>query len=129
MFTIEQLKAAHSKVKTGAVFPAYIKEIKAMGVSHYETFVADGHADYYGKNNFKTSSPSKYDALSVANQCNIELFKSDLKIHQQGQTDYSTFINQSAKHGVEKWVVDLQKMTCIYYDKAGNEILTENIPQ
>jgi len=28
MFTVEQIKAAHSKVKSGADFPSYIKEIK-----------------------------------------------------------------------------------------------------
>jgi uncharacterized protein YbcV (DUF1398 family) len=30
--------------------------------------------------------------------------------------------------GVEKWFVGLDKMTCIYYDKIGNEILVEQIP-
>ena len=32
MFTVEQIKAAHSKVKSGADFPAYIQEIKALGL-------------------------------------------------------------------------------------------------
>ena len=32
MFTLEQIKLAHSKVKSGADFPAYIKELKALGV-------------------------------------------------------------------------------------------------
>ena len=39
MFTAEQIKAAHSKVKSGADFPGYIKEIKALGVTHYEAYV------------------------------------------------------------------------------------------
>ena len=34
MFTVEQIKAAHSKVKSGADFPSYIKEIKSLGVTH-----------------------------------------------------------------------------------------------
>ena len=36
--------------------------------------------------------------------------------------------HSKVKSGIEKWVVCLQKMTCTYYDKAGNEILTEQIP-
>ncbi|MGB4398918.1 MAG: DUF1398 family protein [Daejeonella sp.] len=36
MFTAEQIKAAHSKVKSGADFPAYIQDIKALGVTGYE---------------------------------------------------------------------------------------------
>jgi hypothetical protein len=35
MFTVEQIRAAHNKVKSGADFPAYIQEIKALGVSQY----------------------------------------------------------------------------------------------
>lgn len=41
MFTAEQIKAAHSKVKSGADFPSYIQEIKALGVTHYEAHVED----------------------------------------------------------------------------------------
>lgn len=41
MFTIEQIKAAHSKVKSGADFPSYIREIKQLGVTGYEVSVSD----------------------------------------------------------------------------------------
>jgi uncharacterized protein YbcV (DUF1398 family) len=129
MFTTEQIKAAHSKVKSGADFPAYIQDIKKLGVTFYETFVADGHTDYYGANDYKTTSPARYESLIVADECDKKEFKSDLKEHQQGKTDYPTFIGMSAKIGIEKWAVCMDKMTCTYYDKAGNEILVEEIPQ
>lgn len=129
MFTVEQIKAAHSKVKSGADFPAYIQDIKKLGVTFYETFVTDGHTDYYGANDYKTSSVAKYDALTIAQVSNIEQFKTDIKAHQQGKTDYPTFCNDCAKSGIEKWAVCMDKMTCTYYDKAGNEILVEQIPQ
>ena len=48
MFTLDQIKSAHSKVKSGADFPAYIREIKELGVTYYEAYVADGHVDYHG---------------------------------------------------------------------------------
>ena len=59
---------------------------------------------------------------------NIEQFKQQLKAHQQGETDYLTFCNNAAESGVEKWKVDTDKMTCIYYDKSGNKMLQEKIP-
>ena len=43
MFSLEQIKAAHSKMKSGADFPSYINEIKQLGVIGYATFVSDGH--------------------------------------------------------------------------------------
>ena len=129
MFTVEQIKAAHSKVKSGADFPAYIQDIKKTGVTFYETFVTDGHTDYYGANNYKATIPAKYEALTIADISNADNFKADLKAHQQGETDYLTFIRMCARFGIEKWEVRIDKMTCTYYDKAENEILVEQIPQ
>jgi uncharacterized protein YbcV (DUF1398 family) len=129
MFTIEQIKGAHSRVKSGADFPAYIQEIKKLGVVSYETFVADGHTDYYGPGNYKTSSAGRNDILKVAKTSNADMFMADLKAHQQGKTDYPTFCEDCAKSGVEKWKVSIDKMTCTYYDLAGHEILIEHIPQ
>ena len=129
MFTIEQIKDAHSKVKSGADFPAYIRDIKMLGVTYYETFVSDGHTDYYGANEFKTSTTAKYNVLAIADNSNIEQFTIDIKAHQQGKTDYQTFCNDCAKAGLEKWAVNIEKMTCTYFDIAGNELLVEQIPE
>jgi uncharacterized protein YbcV (DUF1398 family) len=128
MFTVEQIKAAHSKVKSGADFPAYIQDLKKLGVTYYKTFVSDGHTDYYGANNYKTSTIAKYGPLGITETSNAEQFKADLKAHQQGKTDYLTFCNDCAKSGIEKWEVCIDKMTCTYYGKMRNEILVERIP-
>lgn len=129
MFTIDQITTAHSKVKSGSDFPSYINDIKLLGVTSYETFVEDGRTDYYGADNRTVSSDLKYGSLKIADESNEEQFKKDLKAHQQGKTDYVTFCNDCAKSGVEKWVVKMDSMTCAYYDKKGNELLVENIPQ
>jgi uncharacterized protein YbcV (DUF1398 family) len=129
MFTVEQIKAAHSKVKSGADFPSYIKEIKELGVTHYEAYVADGHIDYHGANNHTAKVPEKYNPLTIADAVNTEEFKAELIAHQLGKTDYLTFIKMCAETGIEKWEIRMDKMTCSYFDKAGNKILVEEIPQ
>ena len=128
MFTIAQIEWAHSKVKSGADFPKYIKEIKELGVTSFETWVFDSHTNYFGKNGFQIHSKPKYDEITIANKSNKELFQHYLQIHQKGETDYFTFCNHCAETGIEKWMVDLTKMTCTYYDKAANEILIEKVP-
>ncbi|MFT3910925.1 MAG: DUF1398 family protein [Ferruginibacter sp.] len=128
-FTVEQLKAAHNKVKSGADFPAYIKEIKAMGVTHYETYVNDGHINYYGANNYTARVPKKYEPLTIADNANVEKFKAELLAHQQGKTDFLTFIKMCAETGIEKWEISMDKMICTYFNKAGTEVLVEQIPQ
>jgi uncharacterized protein YbcV (DUF1398 family) len=128
MFTIEQIKVAHSRVKSGADFPNYIQDLIQLGVKSYDTFVADGHAVYFGVDNHQTQSEGKYAELTVVDKSNIEQFKHYLKIHQKGETDYLTFCTHSAQCGVEKWTVETTAMTCTYYDKDGNKILEERIP-
>lgn len=129
MFTVEQIKAAHSKVKSGTDFPDYIKEIRSLGVTHYEAYVIDGHIDYHGGNDYTATVPAKYDPLVIADIAMGMEFKTDLLAHQQGKTDFLTFIKTCATSGIEKWAICMDKMTCTYYDKAGNEILIEQIPQ
>lgn len=128
MFTLEQIKMAHSKVKSGADFPAYIKEIKELGVSYYETFVTDGHTDYFGEKDYKIASDATFGVQRISDMVNNDTFQFELKAHQQGKTDYPTFIAMCATCGIEKWSVNMDKMTCAYYDTAGNELLTEKIP-
>lgn len=129
MFTVEQIQAAHSKVKSGADFPSYIKEIKSLGVTHYETYVKDGHTDYHDGSDYTAVIPAKYEPIEIANTPKTEEFKTELLAHQQGKSDYLTFIKICAGAGIEKWKIRMDKMTCTYYDKSGNEILVEEIPQ
>ncbi len=129
MFTVEQIEQAHKKVQSGADFPKYIQEIKEFGVKGFETWVKDSHTEYFGDNNFSTQSNAKYDELVISDFSSKEIFISQLKSHQQGKTDYFTFCKDCAEAGIEKWVVTLEEMTCTYFDKKGNEILVEEIPQ
>jgi len=128
MFTAEQIKAAHSKVKSGADFPAYIQEIKALGVTGYEAYVSDGHVDYHNNNGDTVTLPKKYDTLTINPTPLTDDFKKELAAHQQGKTDYLTFITMCADKGIEKWKVDLINMHCTYFDTAGNAVLQEAIP-
>lgn len=129
MFTLEQIKAAHSKVKSGSDFPAYIKEMKGLGIKKYEHFVADAHIEYYGLTGFRLSAAAKWAPVAIAAQGALGKLQHALAIHQAGQTDYITFCAQAAEAGVEMWAVDTDAMTCTYYDAAGNSMLVEAIPQ
>lgn len=128
-FTVDQIKKAHNKVKSGADFPNYIKEIKALGVTHYEAYVTDGHIDYHGPNGYTVKVPAKYELLIIDDISQGDEFKAELRAHQQGKTDFLTFIRRCAAYGIEKWAISMDKMTCTYYDKTGSEVLIEEIPQ
>ncbi len=128
LFTLDDIKAAHAKVKTGADFPNYIQALIQLGVKKYDSFVSDGHAIFFGDENHQVVSGPMYAALPVAGTGNTGLFKQYLESHQQGRTDYASFCKHAAETGVEKWTVDLNRMTCTYYDTANTNMLEEQIP-
>lgn len=127
-FTIKAITAEHQKVKSGADFPQYIQALKRLGVSHYTTYVSDGNTEYFDSNHQSVHTGSKYNRLIISDTADPEHFKTRLKLHQQGGTDYMTFCKDCAENGVEGWKMDLNAMTCMYLDKEGKEILVERVP-
>lgn len=117
MFTIENIRAAESKIKTGADFPQFIKEIKELGVRRNDVYVSNGLSIYFDdEDNAQQVSPDEYPTLVINEESSAGKLEHALKVHQQGETDYITFCKQAADAGVEKWVTDLEEMTCTYLD-------------
>jgi uncharacterized protein YbcV (DUF1398 family) len=128
MFTKEQIHEAFIKVKSGADFPQFVKDLKTLGVVYYDNFVSDGRTVYYGRNNFVIEGEPKYPEIKVYDTSSSSALKHAILIHQQGQTDYPKFCLQAAESGVEKWTTHMEEMTVTYYDKQGNKLSVEPIP-
>lgn len=129
MFTLEQIKAAHSGVKSGADFPAYVQALITLGVRHYDSFVVDGHAEYVGMDESALHSAPIYPPLVIAEHGDAAALALALATHQAGGTDYMTFCREAAAAGVEKWRVDTVAMTCTYLDHSGVTLHEEVIPK
>ena len=128
MFTADQIKAEHAKVKSGADFPRYVRTLISLGVSHYNFHVADGSCTFYGNDGHEAKWTPKYTDLPIAPTASKEMLSQAITIHQQGQTDFMTFVHHAAEAGVAIWTTDLQEMRVIYTDTAGATILAEPIP-
>lgn len=128
MFTIENIRAAESKIKTGADFPQFIKEIKELGVKRNDVYVSNGLSIYFDdEDNAQQVSPDEYPTLIINEESSTGKLEHALEVHQKGETDYITFCKQAADAGVEKWVADLEEMTCTYLDAEGTELVKEKI--
>ncbi len=87
-----------------------------------------GHAQYCGADRYTITSLAKYDTLSIAAQTDKDHFVQELRVHQQGGSDYMTFCRMAAASGISKRTMDMQAMTCTYYDTADNPVIIEQIP-
>lgn len=128
MFTVQQIKTAHAKVKSGKDFPAYVKEIKGLGLIRYEFQVTDGSITYYGANNYTVNAPAIYASKTIAGNASAVKLRQIILDHQQGLSDFLTLCSLVADVGVQKWVVDAQAMLCKYYSSSGEVLLSEPIP-
>lgn len=126
--SIDKIEAAHSKVKSGADFPAYIQDIKSLGVHSYSVLVKDGTTIYKDTLGNELISSAKYNVLIIESNLKRDDFLKKLKKHQLGETSYMQFCQDCADTGVVSWLMDLQQMRCIYFDTQGIEIWSEVIP-
>ncbi|OCB70212.1 DUF1398 domain-containing protein [Flavobacterium crassostreae] len=128
MFSLEQIKQAYDKVKTGPDFTQYIQELIAMGVEGYDTYTQDSHVVYYGAAGHQVHTDQKHPDFALATTVNKPLLIQNLVQHQDGQSDYITFCQQAAQCGIAKWRIDILEMTCTYLTAENHAVLIEKIP-
>lgn len=68
MFTLEQILVAHSRVESGADFPAYIATIRGFGVREFTTCVEDGRTQYRSLDGSVLVSPALYETKSIRSE-------------------------------------------------------------
>ena len=127
MFTLAQINAVHDRLGSANTIFEYVRALQAIGVEKYDTYVTDGHSEYFGKHGHKVSSPPAHNPLTVAKTSNRESFLMHLTLHNQGKTTYIEMSEGLAASGTEKWTVDTNKATMIFYDTAGNQMRSEAI--
>jgi uncharacterized protein YbcV (DUF1398 family) len=127
MFTLDQIDQIHNNFGKRAALADYLRALNAIGVVRYDSFIADGHSEYYGADGQKLVSPPVHEELTVAGVSNLEALHIHLKLHEQGETDYLQMSQGLADSGIEKWTFDTEQKTIAYYDIAGNALLIEDI--
>ena len=127
MFTLEQINDIHDRLGNAETLFQYLEALKNIGVDQYDSFIADGHSEYFGSGGHKVVSPPVHEKLSIADTSDRESFLQHLDLHNQGKTNYLEMSKGLADSGIEKWAFDTNKMTIAYYDQNGDEIPVETI--
>jgi uncharacterized protein YbcV (DUF1398 family) len=128
MFTKDQIEAAHQKVQSGADFPAYVEEIKQLGVKSHEVVLTDGNWIFKGANDWVVQFHSGLAPVDVSTEASPAYFQEILAKHQKGESDFPTFCRQAGEAGVERWISDFEQMHVTYVGSNGAVIKVEAIP-
>jgi uncharacterized protein YbcV (DUF1398 family) len=127
MLTIEQINDLHARLGGVRTLSDYVRALKALGVERYDSYLADGHSEYFGQGGLRVVSPPVHEVLFIAETSQRETFLEHLRRHEQGQTTYLEMSRRLAQCGIEKWTVDISRMTMTFSDRAGAEMLVEQL--
>ncbi|GKU24169.1 DUF1398 domain-containing protein [Clostridium folliculivorans] len=125
-FTLEAIQEAQKKY-TGPDFPRLIREFKKLGMVTNIYDLKTGLITYENKLGekieVKGNIESKVNDISSKESALVAL-----KRNQVGESDFLTFCREIAEAGIYRWVSDLDKMTCSYYDLKEQILIVEKIP-
>ena len=127
MFTLGQIDDIHERFGRQDTLGQYLRALNAIGVERSDSFIADGHSEYFGTGGETVATPPAHEVLAIAGASNRDGLVQCLALHTQGKTSYLEMSQGLARSGVEKWSFDTSALTIAYYDKAGNELLTESV--
>ena len=88
MFRLVQINDIHDQFGRAATLLQYLQALNAIGVRKYDSFIFDGHPEYFGKNGNKVASPPVHAVLAVAETSNQHKFLEHLNLHKQQKTSY-----------------------------------------
>jgi hypothetical protein len=66
MFGIEQINDLHARLGSAKTFPEYVRSLSALGIKQYDSYLADGHSEYFWQGGHRVVSPPVHEVLAVA---------------------------------------------------------------
>jgi len=74
MFTLDQINKIHDRFGSSKTLAEYLHASKGIGVSTYDSFISDGHSEYYDEHGSKVVSLAVHETFAIADESNEENF-------------------------------------------------------
>lgn len=114
------------KQQANGNFEKLVKAYQAYGLSKFQTCASTAKTMYFDQEDNVVYDREDFFNFPIG-KLNIGDFKQGLIDHQQGKTDFPTWLELTAGAGIGYWIVDLCDKTCVYYDLDNNPVYTEMI--
>src|SRR5690348_2914908 len=66
MFTIQQINDLHDRLGNMETFAQYVRALKSIGVETFDSYLSDGHSEFFGIDGYTVASPAAHEQLSIA---------------------------------------------------------------
>ncbi|MGJ9422901.1 DUF1398 family protein [Aeromicrobium sp. CF3.5] len=127
MVSLQQIDDVHARLGTAELLVDYVRALAALGVTHYDSFVIDGHTEYRTVEGTDLVGPPHHDRFEIAESADPEAFHAVMAQVELGALDYTQMSSALARCGVERWSVDTAALTMAYCDTTGGNLLIEQL--
>ncbi len=122
-----QIDDIHARLGRAETLGDYFRSLGAIGVVRFESFLTDGHSEFFAADGRSVSSPAHHEVLAVSDVSDRTAFLEHLRRHKDKETSYVEMSAGLAASGVEKWVADIAALTMTYRDRAGTALLVQAV--
>jgi hypothetical protein len=63
MLIIDEINDLHARLGSARTLAEYVRALKALGVERYDSYLADGHSEYFGQGGHRVVSPPVHEVL------------------------------------------------------------------
>jgi uncharacterized protein YbcV (DUF1398 family) len=122
-----QIDDLHARLGRAESLADYLRGLAALGVVRFDSYLSDGHSEFFGPDGQRVVSPAHHDVLVVAEVSDRRAFLEHLRRHGEGETSYVEMSAGLAASGIEKWVGDTVALTMSYCDRSGAVLLVQQV--
>ena len=127
MFTLEQITDIHDRLGNRETLGGYLRALGVIGVEAYDSYITDGHSEYFGADGQKLVGPAFHEMFAIAETCDKEQLLPYMQQVERGGIGYVEMSKALADNGVEKWRFDTERLTITYFSKSGDVLLAEGV--
>lgn len=114
------------KIKSAGDFKILITGLNELGITRFKTNSCTGITTYFNSKDEVISDVNASFDFTLGD-LDVDTFISNLEIHQSGEMDFVSWVENTAKSGIAYWIVDIKGGSCTYYDKTDQEVYIEKI--
>jgi uncharacterized protein YbcV (DUF1398 family) len=122
-----QIDDLHARLGSAESLADYMRGLAEIGVVRFESFLVDGHSEFFDADGRSVVSPAHHQDLSVADVSDPAALLEHLRRHTDKDTSYVEMSAGLAASGIERWVADTAALTMTYRDRNGVALLVEDV--
>ena len=87
MFTIKQINELHARLGSAKTFAEYVRALNALDVERYDSYLANGHSEYFGQGGYRVISPPEHECFPSPKAVNARRSLSTCAGTSRGRND------------------------------------------